>query len=257
MWTDPVWTRLLPQGVIVVSRPVGDERGALLPAERAEVERAVPRRRLEYAAGRACASEALARLGFPRSPLLSGTAREPLWPQGAVGSIAHSGGTCAAAVARACEFLSLGIDLEPDEPLDIKLWRLVATPRERERLSRREGEPREPPARAGPPEGPISAAGDGQGAGGSAKLLFSAKETFYKCQYPATRQLLDFQDVEVEVLARDGESEGVFRATLLRPAGALARGAGFRGRFARRNGLLFTAMAWPAGGGGEALIDPR
>ena len=34
--------------------------------------------------------------------------------------------------------------------------------------------------------------------GVEATLFFSAKESFYKCQYPLTQQWVGFQDVEVE-----------------------------------------------------------
>jgi hypothetical protein len=61
---------------------------------------AVPRRRAEFAAGRACARAALRRLGINGWPLLVGSKREPLWPAGVVGSITHTDGLVAAAVSR-------------------------------------------------------------------------------------------------------------------------------------------------------------
>lgn len=179
---------------------------------------AVDKRRFEFASGRACAHLALDRLGFARAPLRSGPDRAPLWPDGAVGSISHTTGWCAAAVARAREVAALGIDLEPDEPLEPSLWRLVATDRELARLER------EPAASRGL----------------QARLLFVAKEAFYKCQHPTSRTLLDFRDVECEL-----EREA-FRVTLLRAAGPLAAGSAFRGRHAAVSGRRIAAMAWPA-----------
>lgn len=82
-----MFARLLPEEFVV---EVGDPRlpaSALLEAERALVARAVPKRRDEYAAGRNCARAALARLGVHDFALLAGSAREPIWPEGVIGSM--------------------------------------------------------------------------------------------------------------------------------------------------------------------------
>ena len=212
------WSRLLPGGVAVEEGPIGDRVAELVAEELDDVGASVEKRRFEYASGRACAHRALARLGFARAPLKSGPDRAPLWPAGAVGSISHTAGWCAAAVARASEVAALGIDLEPDEPLEPSLWRLVATDREQSQLER----------------APASSRGH------QARLLFVAKEAFYKCQYPTTRTLLDFRDVECEL---DGDA---FRVTLLRAAGPFEPGASFTGRHAAAAGRRIAAMAWPA-----------
>ena len=44
----------------------------LFPAEEAAIARAVPKRRSEFATGRACARAALAKLGLPPSPVHTG-----------------------------------------------------------------------------------------------------------------------------------------------------------------------------------------
>ena len=65
-----------------------------------------------------------------------------------------------------------------------------------------------------------------------ATLLFSAKEAFYKCQYPVTGQWLDFQDIAV-VFAEDTSRKGGFTIRPSRPL-ELENGyaAPWRGRFA-------------------------
>jgi len=221
MDADPIWARLLPECVAVEEGPIADRLAALLPEELADVGAAVEKRRFEYASGRACAHRALARLGFAHAPLKSGPDRAPLWPDGATGSISHMAGWCAAAVARATEVVALGIDLEPDEPLEPSLWRLVATDREQAELERSPASSR----------------------GARARLLFCAKEAFYKCQYPATRVLLDFRDVECEL------TDDAFRVTLLRASGPFAEGVTFRGRHGVASGRRIAAMAWPARSG--------
>src|SRR5215470_6495909 len=72
--------RILPAGVIAVECwGFGCEQD-LLPEEARHVEKAVPKRRLEFAAGRRCARLALARLGLPPGPILAGADRAPCWP---------------------------------------------------------------------------------------------------------------------------------------------------------------------------------
>src|ERR1700761_6826280 len=90
---------------------------ALFPAERACVGAARERRRSEYATVRLCARQAMHRLGLPPSPVLSGPRGEPLWPDGVVGSMTHCEGYRGAVLARAGEYLAVGIDAEPDRPL--------------------------------------------------------------------------------------------------------------------------------------------
>ena len=78
---------LLPAEVASVARRIDGEPGELFPEEVVHLDKAIASRRREFAAGRACAREALAKLGLPPVPILRGEKREPLWPQGIVGSL--------------------------------------------------------------------------------------------------------------------------------------------------------------------------
>src|SRR4051812_9450636 len=89
----------------------------LFPSEREALGSAVEKRRREFTTGRACARQALSRLGTPVVALPSGPHGEPLWPAGTVGSITHCRGYRACAVARSEAVTALGIDAEPNEPL--------------------------------------------------------------------------------------------------------------------------------------------
>src|SRR5690242_4153856 len=91
--------QLLPAGVAAAEEFQDRLDAALFPAEAAQIQGAVEARRREFATGRHCARQALAALGVPATPLLSGGHREPLWPAGVVGSITHCTGYRAAAVA--------------------------------------------------------------------------------------------------------------------------------------------------------------
>lgn len=152
-----------------------------LPAEARQVERAVPRRRTEYAAGRYLARRALGALGVADFALIDGPDRAPVWPTGITGTITHTGaapnGYCAVAVAPTDEVQAVGLDAELATPLDPELWPSVLRPEEREQVA----------ALPAPSQGLF------------AKALFSAKESAYKAQYTVTRQFLGFHDVRIDL----------------------------------------------------------
>jgi 4'-phosphopantetheinyl transferase EntD len=187
----------------------------LFPEELPLVACAVDKRRLEFGRGRQCARAALRRLGIADGPLLSGDHRQPLWPEGVVGSITHTQGLCLAAVARSSRYAGVGIDVEPAEPLSLALAERVATDAEMKALGSM------PPLLA-------------------ARLIFSAKEAFYKCQFYQTQKFLGFFDVAIEL-----EPPGEFSVRLLVDAEPLARGGRFRGSWRARSGFLFTAVHMP------------
>jgi len=139
----------------------------LQPEEVRWVERAVLKRRREFAAGRHCARAALARLGVPACSIPSGPDRLPRWPEGFVGSIAHGGGTCLVGVAPRRLARSLGLDVERADAVDSSLTPLVCGARELE----------------------CARAASGFETQRTVALLFSAKEAVYKCCYPLTRAL--------------------------------------------------------------------
>jgi 4'-phosphopantetheinyl transferase EntD len=212
--------QLLPAGVAVAEATEREWSAELLPEEAAQVTRAVDRRRREFAAGRACARLALGRLGFAPRPLLSGPDRAPVWPSGAVGSITHCAGYCAAAVARSADASALGIDAEVNKPLPAGVAELVCTEVE---LA-------------------WTAAAD-HGATPWQVLIFSAKESIYKAWQPLTRAWLGYLDAELSI---DPE-RGCFEARLLVPAhSALGEGfEGFRGRFVITATHVLTAVTLP------------
>jgi 4'-phosphopantetheinyl transferase EntD len=213
-WIDD----LFPEGVLSCVSPLRASEADLSPEERACIERALPSRRREFATGRACARELLAQLGRPGFSLLRGEDRLPRWPEGIVGSISHSADLCAVAVARS-GVRSIGVDVEPDAPLEPELWPEICRRDEMGWLRR------QPAAEQGR----------------LARLLFSAKESVYKCVHPVTRGWLGFHDVQIHLSL----PSGVFQATLVEAArGSNAGLLGLAGSFARRGRWVFTAVTW-------------
>ncbi|MCZ9346424.1 4'-phosphopantetheinyl transferase superfamily protein [Streptomyces sp. TRM76130] len=204
-----------------------DGHTPLYPEEEPLVARAVAKRRREFTAVRSCARRAMARLGVPPQPVLNGERGAPRWPSGLVGSMTHCDGYCAAALARATDLASVGIDAEPDGPLPDGVLSAVALPAEAARVRRLAAE--RPQVHWD-------------------RLLFSAKESVYKAWFPLTGKWLDFSEADIE-LTEDpgGKGRGAFRAALLVPGPVLGerRLDSFDGRWAARDGLLVTAVTVP------------
>ncbi|MFF3846182.1 4'-phosphopantetheinyl transferase [Streptomyces sp. NPDC002328] len=226
--------KLLPDTVVVVEA-YGDEgvrefgEGPLYPEEEALVARAVLKRRREFTVVRSCARRAMEKLGVPAQPVLPGERGAPRWPDGLTGSMTHCEDYGAAALVRATELASLGIDAEPHEPLPEGVLAAVALPAETERLRR--------------------LAADRPGIHWD-RLLFSAKESVYKAWFPLTRKWLDFNEADIDIDAgptTGAEPRGTFRARLLVPGPLVGerRLTHFDGRWTVGRGLAATAVTVP------------
>lgn len=223
MIAEPVIAEILPPPVAAVEAFEDPPGATLYPEEEAAMARAVPRRRGEFAAGRACARAALARLGLPAVPILPGPRGAPQWPPGVVGTITHCDGYRAAAVAHARDVLTLGLDAEPDGPLPGGVLDAVSLAEERDRL---------PGLAAAAPQVPWD------------RLLFCAKEAVYKAWFPLAGRWLGFEEAVITFTP----DAGTFTARLLAPGPAVGGRPldGFSGRWLARGGLLLAAIAVPA-----------
>ncbi|MEV4615462.1 4'-phosphopantetheinyl transferase superfamily protein [Kitasatospora sp. NPDC049258] len=212
---------LVLPGAVAWAESFGEHgEGRLLPQEERLTTAMVPARRAEFTAVRACARQALGRLGLPPVPILPGPRGEPRWPRGIVGSMTHCAGYRAAAVARGSDLPVLGIDAEPHQPLPPGVLTAVSLPQER---SRRHALRRADPGIHWD------------------RLLFSAKEAVFKAWYPMTGRPLDFADADV-VLTPDGTWWA--RLRLPHPPGA-PHPRGFTGRWLVSDGLVLTAATAP------------
>ncbi|MGW7004567.1 4'-phosphopantetheinyl transferase family protein [Streptomyces sp. NPDC054933] len=217
-------SELLPAPVACAEAFEDCGEDGLFPQERELIGNSVERRRREFTTVRACARRALADLGLPPAPVLPGVRNVPQWPAGIVGSMTHCDGYRAAALARAADLVTVGIDAEPDLPLREGVVESIALPSE---LSW------------------VRAAAPGSVHRG--RLLFSAKECVYKAWYPMMRTELDFDDAEI-AFTESADGSGTFTARVLRPA----RNASgqwvdtFAGRWSARRGLIVTTITLAA-----------
>ncbi|WP_239120314.1 4'-phosphopantetheinyl transferase family protein [Catellatospora chokoriensis] len=196
---------------------------ALLTGEAEALARAVKKRRREYATVRHCARRALAELGLPPAAILSGANREPIWPEGVLGSLTHCDGYRAAALAHVGTIASLGIDAEPHEPLPPGVLDTIARPEEYPLLDR--------------------CASEQPGIHWD-RLLFSAKESVYKAWFPLARRWLGFEDATVHFDSRGGTF-----AVEIHESGPVCGErplSEMNGRWLVRDGLIRTAITVPA-----------
>lgn len=157
--------------------PVSDRCTPLFPEELQSVANAMVLRRQEFVCGRACAHAAMRALGAGDVPIPVSLTREPVWPEGIVGSISHTRELAAAVVCRSGDAEAVGIVLErAADGLDPSLRRLVLTPNEVAHL-----------------------AAVGSADERAPVLLFCAKECVHKVIAPLVAYTLALQAVEVEL----------------------------------------------------------
>lgn len=236
---------LLPAAAIAVEAFEDDPAAVLFPEESALLARAVDKRRREFTTARVCAHRALRQLGLPPAPILPGARGAPGWPRGVVGSITHCAGYRAAAVARASELRTIGIDAEPNEANPRGVTREVTVPAE---------------------EGWLTTLTQTRPTVHWDRLLFSAKESVYKAWFPLAQRWLGFEDAALTVdpgsaptgsgaqpppgsaaAGPPSRAEGTFTAKLL-VSGPTIDGCeltGFDGRWLAEGGLIITAITVP------------
>lgn len=210
---------ILGRNASIVAVDLADVDLGDLPPE-LELARVKSVRQREYAGGRIAAHRALAAIGHKPAYPMAGPGREPLWPQGLVGSITHTDDVAVAAAAPASAFAGIGIDIERIRPLDPGIAARILTVAETGQFGLGGAEP-DP---------------------GALLRLFSFKESIYKCVFPVFGEFIGFRAVGLRA-ADDG-----LRAACTDPqhpaAGLVAR---IRGDSRRIDNHVVSACWLPAG----------
>jgi len=188
------------------------------------VGRAIDARRREFTTAGDCARRALIDLGCPPVAILPTASREPICPEGFVGSITDFRGYRAAG-ARRDVTQSIRIDAEPHEPLPRGILGRIAQPEEKEGF---------------------------QALGSELcweRILFGTKESIYKVGFPDMRQWLGLEDAAVSF----DPIRANFRARVLKRATVAGRDLEWlQGRFRAVNGLVLTFLGVAAATEGAA-----
>ena len=197
---------------VAVTDPLGRNPEPLPPESACLSPRAIDKRRREFAAGRHAAHQAMQMLDHPVAPVLLAKDRSPIWPDGLIGGLTHTRSCAVAVLGRHGAIRAVGVDAEEDTPLKDALLAEICSDRERAWLATQTD-----PLRL-------------------AKLIFSAKEAAYKCQYRLSETLFGFDRFETEWdLPR-----GRFRACFTADTAPFEKGDVLRGRFAIGHGLIVT-----------------
>ncbi len=175
MSNEPDMSVLFPDCVSAVCVPVEQAVAELYPEEEAAVSKAVDVRKKEFAAGRACARKALANIGIHDFPLKKNTDGTVQWPPPAVGALTHSRVWCAAAVALRADVRGIGIDTESVSRISAAIEKKILTRSEREWIAVMPDRQR------------------------WTALVFSAKESVYKCLYTASGDRPGFLEICVSI----------------------------------------------------------
>lgn len=169
---------MLPKPAVIVETGLQAWGGGLWPAELDVAKNFSAQRLREFCAGRNALRKALGILGRPPAAVLVGPGREPLLPEGVVGSLTHTNEYCAAAVVDARHGLSIGLDAEAAGALEPGVAALILNVAERVQVDRLRDE---------------------FGDQSWERLIFSAKESFQKALYRCRPLLLDFLDIELAI----------------------------------------------------------
>lgn len=190
----------------------------------AQLQRAVLKRQASFLAGRVCARQALTVLTGDQPGLIPVQPdRAPEWPPGIVGSITHTTGYAAALVGLERHYQGIGIDCEilmsPDQ---LKLQKHICVAHELEGLQSTH--------RQWPPETLLT-------------LVFSAKESLFKCLYRQVEKFFGFSAAWVVALDQMQQTFVIELLQDLTPT--LSTGMQWAGSFQRQNHSLMTTILYP------------
>jgi 4'-phosphopantetheinyl transferase EntD len=213
---------LLPHGVVSAAAVPSElsDLSVLYPQERAAIEKAVSSRQEQYCATRVLARQLFEQLGVPAQAIVNRPDRSPIWPAGYHGTITHTAAWCAVAIAPRDVVAGLGIDVESARELETDVVQRVLTSAECVRLPR-----------------------SGRSAEALGALVFSAKESVYKCVYPTVQRFIGFSEVELGLDFAKGEFWVENLAPELGSVQPLFER--LRGRFALSHDLWLTAAFIP------------
>lgn len=186
---------------------------------------AADKRKIDWILGRHCARKACQAMGWdPEEPLEIplGSDGAPVWPDGLVGSITHTRGFAAAAIARVKETEGLGVDSE-----------VIMNDKTRSEVKDQISSPGEAAwAESG---------SHGLGPNTAYTLLFSAKESIFKCLHPFVGRFFSYGAVEIQPI--DPLSQRFCAKIVEYLSAELTQGVVLVGTFNLADGYIHTALA--------------
>jgi enterobactin synthetase component D len=160
-----------------------DSLNSIMPFD---VKQAVPKRRAEFVAGRLLAQALLRERGCYEEVRTIEGRRDPLWPDGYVGSITHSRNRAACMLFSEHESLGVGLDLEHwiTDEVSADIGSMIFESQKEEDVLRSFSE----------------------SFLRRLTLAFSAKESLFKALYPFVQTYWEFHDVKLKALEGDSHT---------------------------------------------------
>ena len=189
----------------------------VFPDEEELIKYAVKKRKVEFRAGRICAHAALQKLNITPIAIFAKSDRSLVCPTGSFISISHTQKLAVAVAGLSLKIKSVGIDIETINRFHNRLWRFILTQNEQSWIKKLKK--------------------DSQNR--FVALIFSAKECYYKLQYPITQKLLGFLDVEIKI---NINSNSFFMITVNQNKNFLKLKSQFKGYFFFENNFVVTGM---------------
>lgn len=210
-----------PKFISFFCRNISSKTKINLPFEEKKILQTLisTKRKAEFSLGRSCAHQALSKFKLESVPILRNPkTREPVWPESIRGSITHSGNFAAVAVGLSKDISGVGIDLEDlSRRINFNISKHVCVKEELEWLKQFNLEQ----------------------ANRNLRIIFSAKESIFKCFFPLSKTYLSFKDASIKI----NENNSDFSFTLSKECSDIFK-MGFKqkGSYSIKNNFLLTSI---------------
>ena len=172
---------LFPEHVRFIINELSGTKSDLLTEEAAVTVNYSDKRLRDFCSVRLIARELLQNYEINNFPILPDSERAPLWPSGIVGTITHCKDLCGVAISQTKHYRSLGFDMENIRDLNFSTRKFICTYEEEKWLL------------AQPEASRIL----------NLLLIFSIKESLYKCIYQAEHNKINFKTFSAIPVRKD------------------------------------------------------
>jgi phosphopantetheine--protein transferase-like protein len=213
----PEFEQLFPEFVVTECCRIKEVNFELCLEEKLLIQNAVAKRQNEFSAGRLCARRALNRLGIKKCKLIKRPDGSASWPDGISGAISHNDTWCGAAVASNNYVMGIGFDIETIERMSTAFAKKILAEEE---------------------EKWVTASHDKELKKWVA-LMFSAKESVYKCLFPIFKKRIGYKDA---VITPDTNNNSFIVAINNRISAHIPSCSILTGRYILHEGNIFTGV---------------
>ena len=166
--------------VEVINNTNSDSEFTLYPEELALTKKMSSKRLYDFSSGRYAARKLLLNYEIEKHPILIGENRAPIWPTGIIGSISHSENLCIAVISDKKALNSIGVDIESSKRINADILPLICNEEEISHIK-------------------LLEKASNINILTNAKLIFSIKESLFKCLNPLINNWIDYKEMQVKI----------------------------------------------------------